>query len=82
MLPISVSKFLCSFQTVILSYLYFSRCPQSSDDEPKYPVMCLFCGAMLCSLTSCCQEMVNGEEFGPCTFHSADCGAGVGIFLK
>nr|XP_056707151.1 E3 ubiquitin-protein ligase UBR1 [Euleptes europaea] len=58
------------------------RCPQSSDDEPKYPVMCLFCGAMLCSLTSCCQEMVNGEEFGPCTFHSADCGAGVGIFLK
>ncbi|XP_064318493.1 E3 ubiquitin-protein ligase UBR1 isoform X2 [Phalacrocorax carbo] len=58
------------------------RCPRSSDDEQKHPVLCLFCGAMLCSQNTCCQELVNGEELGACTFHALQCGAGVCMFLK
>ncbi|XP_066487271.1 E3 ubiquitin-protein ligase UBR1 isoform X2 [Tiliqua scincoides] len=58
------------------------RCPRSSDDEPTYPVLCLFCGVMLCSQNNCCQELVNGEELGACTSHAVHCGAGVCIFLK
>lgn len=58
------------------------RCPRSSDDERKHPVLCLFCGAILCSQNICCQEIVNGEEVGACVFHALQCGAGVCIFLK
>uniref|UniRef100_A0A8C0XLZ1 E3 ubiquitin-protein ligase n=1 Tax=Castor canadensis TaxID=51338 RepID=A0A8C0XLZ1_CASCN len=58
------------------------RCPRSSDDERKHPVLCLFCGAILCSQNICCQEVVNGEEVGACIFHALHCGAGVCIFLK
>ncbi|KAB0395433.1 hypothetical protein E2I00_005236, partial [Balaenoptera physalus] len=58
------------------------RCPRSADDERKHPVLCLFCGAILCSQNICCQEMVNGEEVGACIFHALHCGAGVCIFLK
>uniref|UniRef100_A0A803XXK0 E3 ubiquitin-protein ligase n=1 Tax=Meleagris gallopavo TaxID=9103 RepID=A0A803XXK0_MELGA len=58
------------------------RCPRSSDDEQKHPVLCLFCGAMLCSQNTCCQELVNGEELGACTSHALQCGAGVCMFLK
>ncbi|XP_038596898.1 E3 ubiquitin-protein ligase UBR1 [Tachyglossus aculeatus] len=58
------------------------RCPRSSDDERKHPVLCLFCGAMLCSQNACCQEVVNGEEIGACVFHAMHCGAGVGLFLN
>ncbi|XP_062973720.1 E3 ubiquitin-protein ligase UBR1 isoform X2 [Elgaria multicarinata webbii] len=58
------------------------RCPRSSDDETKHPVLCLFCGAMLCSQNTCCQEFVNGEDLGACTSHAISCGAGVCIFLR
>uniref|UniRef100_A0A8C3DGZ1 E3 ubiquitin-protein ligase n=1 Tax=Corvus moneduloides TaxID=1196302 RepID=A0A8C3DGZ1_CORMO len=58
------------------------KCPRSSDDEQKHPVLCLFCGAMLCSQNTCCQELVNGEELGACTSHALQCGAGVCVFLK
>ncbi|OWK09428.1 UBR1, partial [Cervus elaphus hippelaphus] len=58
------------------------RCPRSADDERKHPVLCLFCGAILCSQNICCQETVNGEEVGACIFHALHCGAGVCIFLK
>uniref|UniRef100_A0A8C3HHS2 E3 ubiquitin-protein ligase n=1 Tax=Chrysemys picta bellii TaxID=8478 RepID=A0A8C3HHS2_CHRPI len=58
------------------------RCPRSFDDEQKHPVLCLFCGTMLCSQNTCCQELVNGEELGACTSHALQCGAGVCMFLK
>ncbi|XP_053127258.1 E3 ubiquitin-protein ligase UBR1 isoform X2 [Hemicordylus capensis] len=58
------------------------RCPRSSDDEPKYPMLCLFCGMMLCSQNTCCQNLINGEELGACNSHAVHCGAGVCIFLK
>ncbi|KAG8505315.1 E3 ubiquitin-protein ligase UBR1 [Galemys pyrenaicus] len=58
------------------------RCPRSADDERKHPVLCLFCGTILCSQNICCQEVVNGEEVGACIFHALHCGAGVCIFLK
>uniref|UniRef100_A0A8B9FJ00 E3 ubiquitin-protein ligase n=1 Tax=Amazona collaria TaxID=241587 RepID=A0A8B9FJ00_9PSIT len=58
------------------------RCPRSYDDEQKHPVLCLFCGAMLCSQNTCCQELVDGEELGACTSHALQCGAGVCMFLK
>ncbi|XP_072285136.1 E3 ubiquitin-protein ligase UBR1 isoform X1 [Pyxicephalus adspersus] len=58
------------------------RCPKSQDAERKHPVMCLLCGAVLCSQNTCCQEIVNGEELGSCTTHALHCGAGICIFLK
>ncbi|EMP39579.1 E3 ubiquitin-protein ligase UBR1 [Chelonia mydas] len=58
------------------------RCPRSFDDERKHPMLCLFCGTMLCSQNTCCQELVNGEELGACTSHALHCGAGVCMFLK
>ncbi|KAM7375834.1 hypothetical protein PAMP_005601 [Pampus punctatissimus] len=62
------------FQTV--------RCPKSTDDERKHPTLCLFCGAMLCSQSSCCVSKMDGEDVGACTAHAATCGAGVGMFLR
>uniref|UniRef100_A0A3Q2YP77 E3 ubiquitin-protein ligase n=1 Tax=Hippocampus comes TaxID=109280 RepID=A0A3Q2YP77_HIPCM len=56
-------------------------CPKSADDERKHPTLCLFCGAMLCSQSSCCFSQLNGEDVGACTAHAATCGAGVGMFL-
>ncbi|OCT68575.1 E3 ubiquitin-protein ligase UBR1 isoform X3 [Xenopus laevis] len=58
------------------------KCPKSQDAERKHPVMCLLCGAILCSQNTCCQEVVNGEELGACTVHAMHCGAGVCIFLR
>lgn len=58
------------------------RCPKSTDDERKHPTLCLFCGAMLCSQSSCCLTQLDGEDVGACTAHAATCGAGVGMFLR
>lgn len=58
------------------------RCPKSLDDDQKHPVLCLICGAILCSQNACCQEIVDGEHLGACTLHAIHCGAGTGIFLR
>ncbi|KAF3844844.1 hypothetical protein F7725_008007 [Dissostichus mawsoni] len=58
------------------------RCPKSTDDDRKHPTLCLFCGAMLCSQSSCCLSQLDGEDVGACTAHAATCGAGVGMFLR
>ncbi|XP_058847458.1 E3 ubiquitin-protein ligase UBR1-like [Acipenser ruthenus] len=58
------------------------KCPRSADDERKHPTLCLFCGAMLCSNSICCQETVDREVVGACAAHSVNCGAGVGMFLR
>lgn len=58
------------------------RCPKSTDDERKHPTLCLFCGAILCSQSSCCLSQLDGEDVGACTAHAATCGAGVGMFLR
>ncbi|MGH0168792.1 UNVERIFIED_CONTAM: hypothetical protein FKN15_055661 [Acipenser sinensis] len=58
------------------------KCPRSTDDERKHPTLCLFCGAMLCSSSICCQETVDREVVGACVAHSVNCGAGVGMFLR
>ncbi|XP_043930148.1 E3 ubiquitin-protein ligase UBR1 [Protopterus annectens] len=58
------------------------RCPKSLDDDQKHPVLCLICGAILCSQNTCCQETVDGEELGACTIHAIHCAAGFGIFLR
>uniref|UniRef100_A0A3B5LLQ0 E3 ubiquitin-protein ligase n=1 Tax=Xiphophorus couchianus TaxID=32473 RepID=A0A3B5LLQ0_9TELE len=56
-------------------------CPKSTVDERKHPTLCLVCGAMLCSQSSCCLSQLDGEDVGACTAHAATCGAGVGMFL-
>uniref|UniRef100_A0A3Q2ZQ14 E3 ubiquitin-protein ligase n=1 Tax=Kryptolebias marmoratus TaxID=37003 RepID=A0A3Q2ZQ14_KRYMA len=56
-------------------------CPKSTDDERKHPTLCLVCGAMLCSQSTCCLSQLDGEDVGACTAHAATCGAGVGLFL-
>uniref|UniRef100_A0A3Q2DSS7 E3 ubiquitin-protein ligase n=1 Tax=Cyprinodon variegatus TaxID=28743 RepID=A0A3Q2DSS7_CYPVA len=58
------------------------QCPKSTIDERKHPTLCLVCGAMLCSQSSCCLSQLDGEDVGACTAHAAVCGAGVGMFLR
>ncbi|XP_075049273.1 E3 ubiquitin-protein ligase UBR1 [Mixophyes fleayi] len=68
--------------SVLLNQASHFRCPKSQDAERKHPMLCLLCGAILCSENTCCQEVVNGEELGACTAHALQCGAGICIFLK
>ncbi|KAM9777231.1 E3 ubiquitin-protein ligase UBR1 [Neosynchiropus ocellatus] len=68
--------------SALLNQASHFQCPKSSDDERKHPTLCLFCGAMLCSQSSCCQSQLDGEDVGACTAHAATCGAGVGMFLR
>uniref|UniRef100_A0A3B4H9W6 E3 ubiquitin-protein ligase n=1 Tax=Pundamilia nyererei TaxID=303518 RepID=A0A3B4H9W6_9CICH len=67
--------------STLLNQASHFRCPKSTDDERKHPTLCLFCGAMLCSQSSCCLSQLEGEDVGACTAHAATCGAGVGMFL-
>ncbi|TKS86434.1 E3 ubiquitin-protein ligase UBR1 [Collichthys lucidus] len=68
--------------SALLNQASHFQCPKSSDDERKHPTLCLFCGAMLCSQSSCCLSQLDGEDVGACTAHAATCGAGVGMFLR
>lgn len=58
------------------------QCPNNVRDDTRNPTMCLICGAILCSMTYCCQVEVNGATVGACTAHTISCGAGVGAFLR
>uniref|UniRef100_A0A3B3RQL0 E3 ubiquitin-protein ligase n=1 Tax=Paramormyrops kingsleyae TaxID=1676925 RepID=A0A3B3RQL0_9TELE len=68
--------------SALLNQACHFQCPKGPMDERKHPALCLFCGAMLCSKSPCCQEQLDGEEVGACTAHAARCGAGVGMFLR
>ncbi|XP_076014612.1 E3 ubiquitin-protein ligase UBR1 [Genypterus blacodes] len=68
--------------SVLLNQASHFQCPKFVDDERKHPTLCLFCGAMLCSQSTCCITQVEGEDVGACTAHAATCGAGVGMFLR
>uniref|UniRef100_A0A3Q3G1J9 E3 ubiquitin-protein ligase n=1 Tax=Labrus bergylta TaxID=56723 RepID=A0A3Q3G1J9_9LABR len=68
--------------SALLNQASHFQCPKSMDDERKHPTLCLFCGAMLCSQSSCCLSPLDGEDVGACTAHAATCGAGVGMFLR
>ncbi|XP_068608567.1 E3 ubiquitin-protein ligase UBR1 [Brachionichthys hirsutus] len=68
--------------SALLNQASHFQCPKSTDDERKRPTLCLFCGAMLCSQSSCCLSQLDGEDVGACTAHAAICGAGVGMFLR
>uniref|UniRef100_A0A3Q3QD62 E3 ubiquitin-protein ligase n=1 Tax=Monopterus albus TaxID=43700 RepID=A0A3Q3QD62_MONAL len=68
--------------SALLNQASHFQCPKSTDDERKHPTLCLFCGAMLCSQSSCCLSRLDGEDVGACTAHAATCGAGVGMFLR
>ncbi|XP_075874232.1 E3 ubiquitin-protein ligase UBR1 isoform X1 [Nelusetta ayraudi] len=69
------------YSTLLNQACHF-QCPRSTDDERKHPTLCLFCGAMLCSQSSCCLTQLDEEDVGACTAHAATCGAGVGMFLR
>uniref|UniRef100_A0A8C2ZA80 E3 ubiquitin-protein ligase n=1 Tax=Cyclopterus lumpus TaxID=8103 RepID=A0A8C2ZA80_CYCLU len=68
--------------SALLNQASHFQCPNSTDDDRKHPTLCLFCGAMLCSQSSCCLSQLDGEDVGACTAHAATCGAGVGMFLR
>uniref|UniRef100_A0AAY4AT50 E3 ubiquitin-protein ligase n=1 Tax=Denticeps clupeoides TaxID=299321 RepID=A0AAY4AT50_9TELE len=68
--------------SVLLNQASHFKCPKSSDEERKHPTLCLVCGTMLCSQSTCCQKKLEGQEVGACTAHAATCGAGVGVFLR
>uniref|UniRef100_A0A8C7CP95 E3 ubiquitin-protein ligase n=1 Tax=Oncorhynchus kisutch TaxID=8019 RepID=A0A8C7CP95_ONCKI len=68
--------------SALLNQASHFQCPNSTDDERKHPTLCLFCGTILCSQSTCCHSQLDGEEVGACTAHAATCGAGVGMFLR
>ncbi|KAF3701229.1 E3 ubiquitin-protein ligase UBR1 [Channa argus] len=68
--------------SALLNQASHFQCRNSTDDEKKHPTLCLFCGTMLCSQSSCCLSQLDGEDVGACTIHAATCGAGVGMFLR
>lgn len=73
-LPIDYSDLINSVSTF--------TCPNNDRDESRNPTMCLICGAIMCSMTYCCQREHEGSTVGSCTYHAIECGAGVGIFLR
>ncbi|KAH9526728.1 E3 ubiquitin-protein ligase ubr1, variant 2 [Dermatophagoides farinae] len=69
------------FSDLINSVVNFT-CPNSNGGESRYPTMCLICGEILCSQNYCCQHRVGKESVGACTYHSQQCSASMGIFLR
>ncbi|UXI15210.1 hypothetical protein NH340_JMT01153 [Sarcoptes scabiei] len=69
------------FSDLINSVANFT-CPNSNGEESRSPTMCLVCGAILCSQNYCCQRQVSKEFVGACNYHSRQCSASVGIFLR
>uniref|UniRef100_A0A182JY28 E3 ubiquitin-protein ligase n=1 Tax=Anopheles christyi TaxID=43041 RepID=A0A182JY28_9DIPT len=57
-------------------------CPNNIRDDSRNPTMCLVCGEILCSQSFCCQKELDKSSVGSCTYHTAECGAGIGIFLR
>uniref|UniRef100_A0AAG5DQH5 E3 ubiquitin-protein ligase n=1 Tax=Anopheles atroparvus TaxID=41427 RepID=A0AAG5DQH5_ANOAO len=57
-------------------------CPNNVRDDARNPTMCLVCGEILCSQSFCCQKELHKVLVGSCTYHTAECGAGIGIFLR
>uniref|UniRef100_A0A182PI15 E3 ubiquitin-protein ligase n=1 Tax=Anopheles epiroticus TaxID=199890 RepID=A0A182PI15_9DIPT len=57
-------------------------CPNNIRDDSRNPTMCLVCGEILCSQSFCCQKKLDKSSVGSCTYHTAECGAGIGIFLR
>ncbi|KFB52247.1 ubiquitin ligase E3 alpha [Anopheles sinensis] len=57
-------------------------CPNNVRDDSRNPTMCLVCGEILCSQSFCCQKELDKVLVGSCTYHTAECGAGIGIFLR
>ncbi|XP_052865271.1 E3 ubiquitin-protein ligase UBR1 [Anopheles cruzii] len=57
-------------------------CPNNIRDDSRNPTMCLVCGEILCSQSFCCQKELDKSLVGSCTYHTYECGAGIGIFLR
>ena len=57
-------------------------CGNSVTGESKTPVVCLVCGAMVCSYSHCCETTISSFKCGGCTTHARQCGAGTGVFLR
>ncbi|XP_053678473.1 E3 ubiquitin-protein ligase UBR1 [Anopheles nili] len=57
-------------------------CPNNIRDDSRNPTMCLVCGDILCSQSFCCQKELDKSSVGSCTYHTDECGAGIGIFLR
>lgn len=57
-------------------------CRYNVRDDSRNPTMCLVCGDILCSMTYCCQQEMDKNMVGACTYHAHKCGAGAGIFLR
>ena len=59
-------------------------CPNSEREGSRNPTMCLVCGEILCSQSYCCQTPLGDikDGVGACTYHSYQCGGGVGLFLR
>ena len=57
-------------------------CSNSVTGESKTPVLCLVCGALVCSYSHCCETTISTYKCGGCTSHAARCAAGSGVFLR
>ncbi|PTB78148.1 hypothetical protein M440DRAFT_1372473 [Trichoderma longibrachiatum ATCC 18648] len=58
------------------------KCPTTGKDLTD-PIICLFCGEMLCSQSTCCQRMdADGTKIGGAQQHMRRCQRIIGVFLN
>jgi E3 ubiquitin-protein ligase UBR1 len=65
------------YYDVLLELSTRRKCP-TTGKELQDPALCLFCGAMFCSQTVCCQ---SPDGRGGCNAHVERCSAPIGMFL-
>jgi len=68
--------------TELINNVALLPCPSADSYDSRCPTLCLVCGAMLYSNSYSCQKDVDGENYGACSYHTIECGAGVGIYLR
>eukprot|EP00096_Caligus_rogercresseyi_P014842 TRINITY_DN7322_c0_g1_i1.p1 TRINITY_DN7322_c0_g1~~TRINITY_DN7322_c0_g1_i1.p1 ORF type:complete len:907 (+),score=218.63 TRINITY_DN7322_c0_g1_i1:342-2723(+) len=66
----------------LLSKVTQYKCPSSTNEAWKLPVLCLICGTIVCQFSHCCESVLDGRTVGGCTGHARKCSADVGIFLN
>ncbi|RFU73211.1 e3 ubiquitin- ligase ubr1 [Trichoderma arundinaceum] len=58
------------------------KCPTTGKDLTD-PVICLFCGELLCSQSTCCQKVdTDGTKIGGAQQHMRRCQRNIGVFLN
>lgn len=58
-----------------------ARC-KNCNTVPKQPAICLLCGELVCTASSCCMaRTADRKGAGECFLHARQCAAGFGVYL-